>query len=121
MIRVVVVDDNAAVRLSLARGFAAQTDIELVGEAVDGESAVSLLQEVSTDVIVMDQHMPNLSGLAATARLRGLGILTPVVILTADPRVATKTIDLTDVGVLLKGDAGIAETVTAVRTAARAS
>jgi DNA-binding NarL/FixJ family response regulator len=120
-IRVVVVDDNPIVRVSLARGFAAQGDIDLVGEAADGEDAVTLLQKVATDVIVMDEHMPLLSGLAATARLRDLGILTPVLILTADPRVAATVIDLSHVNVLLKGEAGIAETVTAVRSAARAS
>src|SRR5206468_568682 len=103
-IRVVVVDDDPIVRLSLARGFAAQRDIELVGEATDGESAVTLLQRVATDVIVMDQHMPKLSGLEATERLRGLGIHTPVLILTADPRVAVERIDIVGVGVLLKGD-----------------
>lgn len=120
-IRVVVVDDDPVVRLSLARGFAAQRDIELVGEANDGESAVTLLQRVATDVIVMDQHMPNLSGLQATERLRDLGILTPVLILTADPRVAVEPLDLDGVGVLLKGDVGMAETVLAVRSAARDS
>jgi DNA-binding NarL/FixJ family response regulator len=120
-IRVLIVDDNPAVRLSLARGFAAQGDIDLVGEAADGERAVTLVQSVPADVIVMDEHMPQLSGLGAVARLRSLGIETPVLILTADPRVAGLIGDLHGVAVLLKGEAGLAETVTAVRSAARAS
>lgn len=119
-IRVVVVDDNPTIRLSLARGFAGQRDIELVGEAADGQSALSLLQEIDSDVIVMDEHMPRLSGLATAQRLRGLGIRTPVLILTADPAMATTNIDLTDVEVLVKGDSGIAETLKAIRSAASA-
>ena len=121
MIRVVVVDDNPVVRLSLSRGFAAQDDIDLVGEAADGERAVALVQSVAADVIVMDEHMPRLSGLRAVKRLRALGIDTPVLILTADPRVKDRVNNLHGVAVLLKGDAGIAETVTAVRSAASAA
>ena len=121
MIRVLVVDDNPVVRLSLSRGFAAQDDIDLVGEATDGERAVALVQSVPADVIVMDEHMPKMSGLKAVAKLRALGIETPVLILTADPRVPEQIVDMEHVAVLLKGDAGIAETVTAVRDAASAS
>lgn len=120
-IRVVVVDDNPTVRLSLSRGFASQSDIELVGEASDGEAAVTLLQEVESDVIIMDEHMPKLSGLATAQRLRGLGIRTPVLILTADPAVARTEIDVSNLAVLIKGNSGIAETLTAIRSAASAS
>ena len=119
-IRVVIVDDNPAVRLSLARGFAAQADINLVGEAADGERALALLRDIETDVIVMDEHMPRLSGLAVVAALRHDGIDTPVLILTADPRVASRAAVLDHVEVLVKGDAGLGETLSAVRLAAGA-
>lgn len=65
-IRVVVVDDQPAVRDGFARIVQAQADMELVAVGVDGMEAVELSRRVSPDVIVMDVRMPRMDGIEAT-------------------------------------------------------
>ena len=66
MIRVLLVDDQAMVRAGFAMILDAQPDIEVVGEADDGERAISGGARLAPDVIVMDIQMPNLDGVSAT-------------------------------------------------------
>ncbi len=68
-IRVLIVDDHALFREGLRALFAAQTDIEVVGEAADGDSAVTQAAALQPDVILMDIHMPGVNGLDATRRI----------------------------------------------------
>jgi DNA-binding NarL/FixJ family response regulator len=68
-LRVMVVDDHALFRRGLEMVLQQEPDIELVGEASDGAEAVERAQETMPDVVLMDVRMPNLDGLAATARL----------------------------------------------------
>ncbi|MEV6522214.1 response regulator transcription factor [Longispora sp. NPDC051575] len=72
MIRVVLADDQPAVRAGLALVLSAAPDIEVVGEAGDGEQAVALATRLAPDVVVMDVRMPVLDGIAATRRLVGI-------------------------------------------------
>ncbi|GIG60064.1 DNA-binding response regulator [Longispora fulva] len=72
LIRVVLADDQPAVRAGLALVLSAAPDIEVVGEAGDGEEAVALATRLSPDVVVMDVRMPRLDGIAATGRLAGI-------------------------------------------------
>jgi DNA-binding NarL/FixJ family response regulator len=69
MIRVVIADDHAVVRLGLKALLATATDIELVGEARDGEQVLHLCTSVRPDVVVMDVSMPGIGGLEAARRL----------------------------------------------------
>ena len=69
MIRVLVVDDQALVRSGLAAILDAQEDIEVVGEADDGDVAVERAEQLRPDVVVMDIRMPRLDGIEATKRL----------------------------------------------------
>ena len=66
MISVLLADDQALVRAGFSALLDAQDDIEIVGEADDGEAAVRLAKSLVPDVVLMDIRMPVLDGLAAT-------------------------------------------------------
>jgi len=84
MIRVLLADDQALVRAGFRALLDAQGDIEVAGEAVDGQQAVRLARELSPDVVLMDIRMPGTDGLAATRQIAADPLLADirVVILT---------------------------------------
>jgi DNA-binding NarL/FixJ family response regulator len=82
-IRVLIADDHAVVREGLRTFFSLQDDIEVVGDAADGEQAVELAERLEPDVVVMDLVMPKLDGIAAMRELRRRAPGTRVVILTS--------------------------------------
>lgn len=82
MIRVLVVDDDALVRSSLAMILGAGEDIEVVAEAADGREAVERAREHRPDVVLMDVRMPVMDGIAATAEVRRAVPGTQVCVLT---------------------------------------
>ena len=69
MIRVLVVDDQALVRSGFRMILEAESDIEVVGEAIDGREAVERHRSLRPDVIVMDVRMPRMDGVEATRRI----------------------------------------------------
>jgi two-component system chemotaxis response regulator CheB len=69
MIRVLVVDDLAFMRIALRRMIEADNDMKVVGEARNGTEAVTLAQELSPDVITMDIEMPEMNGLDAISEI----------------------------------------------------
>jgi DNA-binding NarL/FixJ family response regulator len=69
VIKVLLADDQALVRAGFRALLEAQTDMEVVGEAADGEEAVALARAHAPDVVLMDIRMPGLDGLAATRRI----------------------------------------------------
>ncbi|GGQ66007.1 response regulator transcription factor [Streptomyces althioticus] len=71
MIRVVLADDQSLVRAGFRALLDAQPDIEVAGEAADGEEALRLVHELRPDVVLMDIRMPGLDGLAATRGVTG--------------------------------------------------
>ena len=82
MIRVLVADDHAVVRAGIVALLSAEPDIDVVGEAVDGEQAVELALALLPDLVVMDVRMPRLTGDAATARIRERTDAVRVLVLT---------------------------------------
>lgn len=66
MIRVLLVDDQANIRRGLRMRLGLEPDIEVVGEAADGEAAVRMAQLLAPNVVVMDVQMPIMDGIDAT-------------------------------------------------------
>ena len=81
-IRVLLVDDHALIRTGNALVLEATDDLEVVGEADTGESAVSLAATLSPDVVLMDVRMPGMGGIEATRRITAAHPATRVIVLT---------------------------------------
>jgi DNA-binding NarL/FixJ family response regulator len=81
-VRVLVVDDDPLVRAGLRILVGGSADIEVVGEAGDGDQAVRAVEAHWPDVVLMDIRMPRVDGLVATRRIRGLVNAPQVIVLT---------------------------------------
>jgi DNA-binding NarL/FixJ family response regulator len=119
MIRVVVADDQTAVREGLVLLLDLVDDITVVGSAADGDEAVRQVVEQDADVVLMDLRMPRCDGVTATARVRAEHPRTQVVVLTTYAEDADILSALTAgaLGYLTK-DAGRVQIAAAVRAAA---
>lgn len=79
--RVLVCEDQELVRAGYVTIFSAQPDLQVVGEAGDGRSAVETARRLRPDVVVMDIRMPVLDGIEATRLLAGPDVVAPVKVL----------------------------------------
>ena len=104
LIRVFIADDHPIVRQGLEIVINSQPDMELVGQAADGNEALILIGEMNPDVVVMDLKMPVKNGLAAIEELRKSGKDIPVLVLTSfpDDDQVISAIQLGASGVILK-------------------
>src|SRR5919197_4087972 len=82
-IRVLIADDHTVVRQGLRMFLELQADVEVVGEAADGEEAVEAAQRLEPDVVLMDLVMPGTDGVEAIRRLREHGVAARVIVLTS--------------------------------------
>ena len=82
-IKVLLAEDHVIMREGTTEFVQREPDMEVVGEAGDGEEAVKLATELQPDVVVMDIRMPKLNGIEATKRIKALCPSIAVLILTA--------------------------------------
>ncbi|MER1989108.1 MAG: response regulator transcription factor, partial [Solibacillus isronensis] len=69
MIKVVIVDDHEMVRIGVSAYLSAQPDIEVIGEATNGEEAIETVLSLKPDIVLMDNVMPIKTGAEATAEI----------------------------------------------------
>lgn len=82
MIRVVVVDDHPVVRDGVVATISAAPDLEVVGQAEDGPTAVQVTAALAPDVVVMDLRMPGGGGVEAVREMKAQGLTSDVLVLT---------------------------------------
>ena len=119
VIKVLVVDDDALVRSGLVMILGGAPDIELVGQAVDGQGGIDAARQHGPDVVLMDIRMPRLDGLAATEIIGSWSAPPKVIVLTTfdgDDYVA-RALGAGASGFLLK-DTAPAEIIEAIRKVA---
>ncbi len=115
-IRVLLADDHAVVREGTRQLLEREPDLEVVGEAADGQEAVELARQVQPDVAIIDIAMPNMNGIEATKRIKTDRPATAVLILTAydDDQYIFALLEAGAAGYLLKNVHG-RELIDAVR------
>ena len=119
-IRVLIADDHTIVRSGVNLLLSSEPDIQVVGEATDGNSAVELAQQLKPDVVLMDIGMPELDGFEATRRIRERVPEAKVLVLTMhrSDEYLFQMLEAGAQGYVLKG-AETGELINAVRTVAR--
>ncbi|MDH5833654.1 response regulator [Luteimonas kalidii] len=118
-IRVFMVDDHALVRAGMRMILSGETDIEVVGEAESGETALPLIRKLKPDVVLCDLHLPGVSGLEVTERIvRGRHAKVIVVSVLEDGPMPRKLIEAGASGYVGKGGDSN-ELLRAVRDVAR--
>jgi two-component system, NarL family, response regulator NreC len=119
-IRILLADDHTVVRDGLRALLEKQPDMEVVAEAADGRDSVSLAEEHSPDVVIMDIAMPNMNGIEATRRILAANPRTAVVILSMhqDESYVLRSLKAGAKGYLLK-DSLRADVIDAIRSVAQ--
>jgi len=117
-IRVMVVDDHPMVRRGLATFLKVFDDLQLVGEAENGEAAIQLCAEVLPDVILMDMSMPVMDGATATQKIRRKFPQIQVIALTSfkEGKIIKQALEAGAIAYLLK-DVSADDLIRAIRSA----
>jgi len=115
-IRVVIADDHAVVRQGTRSLLEREEDIEVIGEAGDGEEAVKLIEQLRPDVAIIDVSMPKMTGVEVTRKVKPICPATAILILSAydDDEYVFALLEAGAAGYLLK-DMDSKEVVQAVR------
>ncbi|WP_312856566.1 response regulator transcription factor [Phytoactinopolyspora halotolerans] len=119
-LRILLVDDHPVVRTGLAGMLTAEADLDVVGEAANGEEAVAMSRRLAPDVVLMDLRMPKMDGATATAQIVADQPGTRVLVLTTYDTDAdiVRAVEAGATGYLLK-DTPRTALADAVRAAAR--
>ncbi len=117
-IRVMLVDDHTMVRRGLATFLKVFDDLELAGEAANGEDAIQLCAQIRPDVVLMDMVMPDMDGVTATHAIRQQFLEVQVIALTSfkDRELVQDALQAGAIGYLLK-DVSADELAQAIRAA----
>jgi DNA-binding NarL/FixJ family response regulator len=119
-IKIIVADDHAIVREGLCKTLEEEPDFKVVGEAINGEEAVQLVQSLKPDVAVVDISMPVMNGIEATRRIKAINPSTAVLILSGfdDDEFIFSLLEAGAAGYLLK-EVGGQRIVDAIRAVCR--
>lgn len=82
-VKVLIVDDSKLTIVGLKTTLKQFSDIEIIGEANDGQIAIDMVKKIKPDVILMDIGMPSMDGIQATKEIKKLGTTTKVIMLTS--------------------------------------
>jgi DNA-binding NarL/FixJ family response regulator len=120
VIRVLIVDDQTLVRRGIRSLLELAGDIEIVGEAEDGEDAIRAIAKARPDVVLLDVRMPKLDGVEVLRRLTQSGNLPPTILLTTfdDDAALLNGVRAGARGYLLK-DVSLEQLTDAIRTVAK--
>jgi len=116
-IKIVLADDHQLFREGLKSILEHQSDFEVVGEAIDGHTTLTMVNKYSPDIVLLDISMPGLNGIETLRRLTAEGSKTRVIILSmhSDRRFVSESFKAGARGYLLK-DSALEELVTGIRT-----
>jgi DNA-binding NarL/FixJ family response regulator len=119
MIRLLVVDDHAAMREALCMLLSFHDEVDIVANVGSGSEALATATEVEIDVIVMDLRMPGMDGLETTREMRARGVGIPVILHSAysDESLIEEALGIADTSFVIK-DAPRGELLDAIRSAA---
>jgi len=117
--RILIADDHPLLREALCQVFSNQKDMEIVGQAGNGEEAIDLASQLKPDILVMDIMMPKFDGLEASRQIKKITPNTAILILTAydDDNYVLGLLEAGATGYLMKSAKGqdLVEAVRAVR------
>ncbi len=119
MIRIILIDDHPAMRAGIHGALVRASEIEVVGEASDGETAWKLIEALSPDLIILDCRLGEMDGIDVAKRIQAFGLATRVLAMSAhdDDRYVYGMIQAGASGYLLKHEA-LKTVVDAVRAVA---
>ncbi|MBF8983536.1 response regulator transcription factor [Lutibacter sp. B2] len=103
-IKVLIADDHALMCQGLKQIIELESDIDVIGSAVDGEDTIRKVEELKPDVVLLDINMPNMNGIQALRRLRDIGSDVKIIMLTfhEEPEYLFQTLNIGANGYVLK-------------------
>ncbi len=122
MISIVLVDDQKTVRQGLRMWLELEPDLEILGEAEDGQAALEVVSQFKPDIVLMDAMMPRMDGISATSTLQHLAPKSAVVMLSlrGDPDLRARAREAGAVAFIEKHE-GEAKLLAVIRQIARPS